>query len=110
MRKKRELEEIERKKEQDELDDALIKEAEIFDDETVLDVDTKIEIKRGKLNTEHLSTMRIKRWRLIDFKKVPRQYLLLDQVALNKIRKADEFNAVSLIDGIEYFVEEVPRL
>ena len=81
MRKKRELEEIERKKEQDELDDALIKEAEIYDDESVLDVNTKIEIKREKLNTQHLTTMRVKKWRLIDFHKVPKQYLLLDEVA-----------------------------
>ena len=110
MRKKRELEEIERAKEQRELDDALIKEAEIFDDESVLDVDTKVEIRRQKLDTQHLTTMRVKRWRLIDFDKVPREFLLLDEAALNKIRKADEFDAVSNIPGIEFYTDEVARL
>ncbi len=110
MRKKRELEEIERKKEQDELDDALIKEAEIFNDETVLDVDTKVEIRREKLDTTHLTTMRVKKWRIIDFDKVPRKFLLLDEVALNKLRKADAFDAKSDIPGIEFYTDEVPRL
>ena len=110
MRKKRELEVIERDKEQKELDDALITEAEIYNDETVLDTTQKIEIKRDKLDTTHLTTMRVKKWRLIDFDKVPRKYMLLDEVALNKIRKADEFDAKSNIPGIEFYVEERARL
>ena len=54
--------------------------------------------------------MRVKKWRLIDFDKVPRKYLLLDEVALNRIRKAGEFDDTSHIDGIEFFTDEVPRL
>jgi hypothetical protein len=109
MRQKRKLEEIEQAKEQKELDDALIKEAEVFNDESVLDDTAKVEIKRERLDTTHLTTMRVKRWRLIDFDKVPRKYLLLDEVALNKIRKADEFDAVSNIPGIEFYTDEVAR-
>ena len=109
MRKKRELEEIERKKEQAELDDALIKEAEIFNDESVLDVESKVEIRREKLHTEHLTTMRVKRWRIVDENKVPRKYLLLNDALITRIRKAGEFDAVSDIDGIEFFTDEVAR-
>ena len=54
--------------------------------------------------------MRVKKWRLVDFDKVPRKLLLLDEVALNKMRKAADFDATSYIDGIEFFVEEVARL
>ncbi len=110
MRKKRELEEIERKKEQEELDEALIKEAEIFDDETVLDATQEIQIKRQTLSTEHLTTMRVKKWRLIDIDKVPREYLTLNETLINGIRKERPFGAVSHIDGIEFYTDEVARL
>lgn len=109
MRKQRELEEIERKKEQTELDDALITEAEIYDDETVLDAEQKVEIKREKLRTEHITTMRVKKWKLIDIEKVPRIYLLLHDALITRIRKADGFDAVSKIDGIEFYTDEVAR-
>ena len=110
MRKKRELEEIERAKEQRELDDALIKEAEIFDDESVLDVDTKIEIKRERLDTQHLTTMRVKRWRITDLDLVPRRWLTLDEKTISLARKREGFDAVSNIPGIEFYTDEVARV
>ena len=110
IKKKRELEEVDRKKEQEELDEALIKEAEIFDDESVLDATQGIQIKRQRLDTEHLTTTRSKKWRIIDEDKIPRKYFVLNEVLINKIRKEDDFDAKSSIDGIEYYMEERPRL
>lgn len=103
---------MERKEEQDELEQQLITEAEIFDDESVLDNIPQTEIKRTKLSdkTSHLTSRREKRWRLVDFDKVPREYLFLNEKLINAVREQYGYTDESPIDGIEFFVENVAVL
>ncbi|MCP4394521.1 MAG: hypothetical protein GY804_09690 [Alphaproteobacteria bacterium] len=108
LKEKRKKQEEERQKEQKELEDAVINEAEMFDDESVLDNIPQVEIKRESLGdmSNTVTTARIKKWKVIDLEKVPRKYLMLDEKMINKIRKDYDFEDKSPIEGLEFYFEE----
>jgi hypothetical protein len=109
---KRKREEEEKAKEQKEMEDSLISEAEIFNDESVLDNIPQIEIKRESLGqmANTLTTARIKKWRVIDLDKVDRKYLIIDEQLMTRVRKDYDFEVKTQpINGIEFYYEETIR-
>jgi hypothetical protein len=112
LKEKRRKEEEEKAKEQKEMEDSLISEAEIFNDETVLDNIPQIEIKRESLGqmANTLTTARIKKWRVIDLDKVDRKYLIIDEQMISRLRKDYDFEVIQQpINGIEFYYEETIR-
>lgn len=111
LREKREREEEQKKKEQQELEDSLLNEAEIFEDESVLDNIPEIEIKTTGLGqvSANITTMKLKKWRVVDFDKIDRKYLIVDEELINRLRKEADFDDKSPIEGIEYYVAETIR-
>lgn len=97
-------------KEQKELEDSLLAEAEMFNDESVLDNIPKVEFKQDKIAENNLTTVRTKKWRIINIDKVPRKFLVLDEKLINTIRKDYDYEDKSIIDGIEFYFEETVRI
>lgn len=95
--------------EQKELEDAMLDEAELFDDESVLDNIPQIEFRQTKI-AETLTTVRTKKWKVVDLDKVPRKYLVVDEKLINNVRKDYDFEDKSPIDGIEFYFEEGVRV
>ena len=104
LTEQRQKQEEQRKKEQREMEDSIISEAEIFNDESVLDNIPKIEFKQTGLGdiSNNVTQTRSKTWSLIDLDKVPRQYLILDEKMISQIRKEYGFEAESPIEGIKF--------
>lgn len=106
------LAEIERKRkaiaaiEQKELEDAIINEAEMFNDESVLDNIPKIEFKHSKPESNHVTSVRVKKWRVVDFDKIDRKYLVVDAEMMDRLRKESDYDVTSQpIEGIEFYSE-----
>ena len=112
LREKREREEQQRFLEQKEMEDSIIEEAEMFDDETILDNIPQVEFKKETLGniSENITSVRKKEWRLVDINKVPVEYLVVNEKLLNELRKNYDFNDKSPIPGIEFFVTEQARI
>lgn len=104
----KDAQELQRKKEQKEHDDALIEEAILFDDEEVLETKQTIVIKKTKVSdtTTHIKSVRKKEWRVVDLTKVPPHYLMISDQAINAERMQQDFDAKSTIDGIEFYFSE----
>lgn len=100
----------EKAKEQKELEDAIIKEAEIFDDESILNNVPQIEFKKVKIAEENITTVRIKKWRVINIAKIPRDYFIVNEMQINAIRKEYDYEDKSPIEGIEFYYEENVRI
>lgn len=112
LREKRRKGEEERAREQKEMEESIISEAEIFNDESVLDSIPTIEIKRESLGqmTSTITTARIKRWRVVDLDKIDRRYLIVDEQMISRIRKDYDFEVIQQpINGIEFYYEESIR-
>ena len=112
LREKRRKEEEERAREQKEMEESIISEAEIFNDESVLDSIPTIEIKRESLGqmTSTITTARIKKWRVVDLDKIDRRYLIVDEQMISRIRKDYDFEVIQQpINGIEFYYEESTR-
>jgi len=103
--------EEQRQKEQREMEDSIITEAEIFEDESVLDNIPKIEFKTTGLGdiSSSVTTMRIKKWKVTDFDKIDRKYLIVDEALMTRLRKEEDFETQSPIEGIEYYFTETVR-
>jgi len=113
LKKKREAEEAERKREQEEMEQSALEEAELFEDETVLDEVPEVEIKREKVSdrSENLATTRKKMWKVTDFDKIPRKYLTINEALVNELRNRYDFEVKKQpIEGIEFFFEEKIRV
>jgi len=91
-------------KEQTELEDSILSEAELFNDESVLNNIPKVEFKTTGLGdiSSNVTQTRSKTWSLIDLDKVPRQYLILDEKMISQLRKDFGFEAESPIEGIKF--------
>ena len=91
-------------KEQTELEDSILSEAELFNDESVLNNVPKVEFKTTGLGdiSSNVTQTRSKTWSLIDLDKVPRQYLILDEKMISQLRKDFGFEAESPIEGIKF--------
>ena len=91
-------------KEQTELEDSILSEAELFNDESVLNNIPKVEFKTTGLGdiSSNVTQTRSKTWSLIDLDKVPRQYLILDEKMISQLRKDFDFEAESPIEGIKF--------
>ena len=112
LKEKRKKEEEEKAKEQKEMEESLLHEAEVFNDESVLDNIPQIEIKRESLGMQSntLTTMRVKKWRVIDLDKVDRKYLIIDEQLIARLRKDYDFEVKQQpINGIEFYYEETIR-
>ncbi|GJQ44038.1 MAG: hypothetical protein JETCAE03_35360 [Ignavibacteriaceae bacterium] len=112
LREKRRKEEEERAREQKEMEESIISEAEIFNDESVLDSIPTIEIERESLGqmTSTITTARIKKWRVVDLDKIDRRYLIVDEQMISRIRKDYDFEVIQQpINGIEFYYEESIR-
>lgn len=112
MEEKRREQEEQRLREQKELEDAILDEAEIFNDPSVIDNIPKIEFKNEGLGniSNNVTQMRVKKWRVNNIDEVPRQYLILDETLINKIRKDTDFEDKSNIPGIEFYFEYTTRI
>ena len=114
VRKRREAENLQAMEEQRELDDNIIKEAEIFNDESILDETQTVQIRKQKVSdkTEHIKTVRRKTWKVIDDEKIPRKYLMLNERLVTEERSKYDFEnkdkspIKSTIEGIEFTFEE----
>lgn len=109
LNEKKQAEAEQRAKEQKEYEDAVLEEAEMFSDTSVIDSmnDVKIETKSEKLGSisQFVTETRTKKWRLIDLDKVDRKYLILDEKLIDAVRKDHDFDSKSPIDGIEFYTE-----
>jgi len=113
IKKKRELEELQRAEDQKELEEAVIDEAEMFEDETVLDDIPKIEIRREGVGdtSQHLTTVRNKKWKITDFDKIPLKYLTVNEALVKEIRADFPFEVdAQPIRGIEFYFDETARI
>jgi hypothetical protein len=106
----RKKQEEERLKEQKELEEAILNEAEMFNDLSVIDEMPQVEFRKETLKTEDLTTVRIKKWRVIDFDKIDRKYLVINEELINQVRKDAGFEDKSGIEGIEFYYEETIRI
>ena len=113
IKKKRELEELQRAEDQKELEEAVIDEAEIYNDETVLDNIPKIEIRRegvGDISSD-ITTARQKIWKIIDIDLIPKEYLAPAEGLINATRKRYDFIVEKQpIPGIEFTYTETARV
>lgn len=101
----------EQEREQKELEEQIEKEKEIFgDDESNATIVPTVEIKSQKLSdrTQHMTTMRLKKWRVTDIDKVPREYLNIDEQKLNALRKTFGYEVDSPIPGVEFYTLNKP--
>lgn len=110
LREIRRRQEEQKKQEQKELEDSILNEAEMFNDVSVIDTIPQIEFKTEKLKTDSLTTVRTKKWRVVDLDKIDRKYLILDEKLIDKIRKDYDFDDKSPIEGIEFFTDETVRV
>lgn len=107
----RQRQEAQRLAEQKELEDAVLDEAEMFNDPSVIDNIPQVEFKQQKLATDNLTTQRKKTWRVIDIDKVDRKYLIIDEKMIDNLRKAYDFEVKEQpINGIEFYYEETIRI
>lgn len=97
-------------KEQKELEEALLDEAEMFNDESVLDNIPKVEFKQTKIAENNLTTVRTKKWKVTDIDKVPRKFLIVDEKLINTMRKDYDYEDKSPIEGIEFYFDETVRI
>ena len=65
--------------------------------------------KLSDSNSFGVSTSRTKIWRVIDLSKVPLEFLTVDEKKVDSIRKGYDFEEVSPIEGIEFYVEKSIR-
>jgi len=109
LKKKRQLEEEIKAQEQKELEDQILNEAEMFNDVSVIDEIPQVEFKKEKVSetSEFLQTQRVKKWKLADIDKVPRQFMIVNEALIDEIRKKSDFEDKSHIDGIEFYFDEV---
>jgi len=107
----RQRQEAQRLSEQKELEDAVLFEAEMFNDLSVIDNIPQIEFKQQKLATDNLTTQRKKTWKVIDKEKVDRKYLIIDEKMVDNLRKTYDFEVKEQpIEGIEFTFEETIRI
>lgn len=52
-----------------------------------------------------ISSTRYKKWEITDFDKIPREYLVVDTVKMNNVRKTFDYKDESPIPGIKFTVE-----
>lgn len=98
-------------KEQRELEDAVLDEAEMFNDLSVIDNIPQVEFKQQKLATDNLTTQRKKTWKVIDLDKVDRKYLIVDEKMIDTLRKDYDFEVKEQpIAGIEFTFDETVRV
>ncbi len=66
---------------------------------------TEVERPENEVATDSgtLKFRTVKKWKVIDIKKVPTEYLIVDDHLVNQARKAD-----APIPGIEYYEEQMP--
>lgn len=111
LREVRQRQEAQRLAEQKELEDAVLDEAEMFNDVSVIDNIPQVEFKQQKLATDNLTTQRKKTWKVIDLDKVDRKYLMIDEKMIDALRKAYDFEVKEQpIAGIEFTFEESVRI
>lgn len=63
-------------------------------------------VKLSSKNSSGLSTTRLKRFEVIDFNLIPKEYLMIDETKINLERKKHDFEAVSTIPGIKFTFTE----
>lgn len=111
LREIRARQEAERLKEQKELEDAVLDEAEMFNDPSVIDNIPQVEYKQQKVQSENLTTVRNKKWRVIDIDLVPKEYLTINEDLINQLRKNYDFEVKPQpIAGIEFYFDETVRV
>ena len=111
LREVRQRQGAQRLAEQKELEDAVLDEAEMFNDVSVIDNIPQVEFKQQKLATDNLTTQRKKTWKVIDLDKVDRKYLMIDEKMIDALRKAYDFEVKEQpIAGIEFTFEESVRI
>lgn len=112
LKKKRQLEEERKAQEQKELEDSILNEAEIFNDESVIDEIPDIQFKKEKVSetTQNLQTQRVKRWKVTDEEKIPRKYLTINEKLVDEVRKKHDFEDKSPIAGIDFYFDEVIKV
>lgn len=106
----RRRQEEQKKQEQKELEEALLDEAEMFDDVSVLDNIPKIEFKQAKIAENNITTVRTKKWRVSNIDLIPRKFLIPDEKLINTMRKDFDYEDKSPIEGIEFYFEENVRI
>lgn len=57
-------------------------------------------------NSSGVGTMRVPKWEVVDFSRVPDEYKIINEKLLNSIRKVAGTEAVSNIPGIRFYFEE----
>ena len=104
----KDAQELQRKKEQAELEESLLDEAIAFDDEQVLETKQTIIIKKAKVSdsTTHIKSDRKKTWKIIDDRKIPEKFWMVCDRAITTERMLWDFDAKSTIEGIEFTFEE----
>lgn len=78
-------------------------------DQPAIIVETIIPQFKVSNQTAFITTAVIKKWRLININLVPRNYFLLDELAINAVRRGSNATDVSLIPGIEFYTEDSVR-
>ena len=92
-------------------EDAVLDEALMFNDPSVIDTIPQVEFKQEKLKTDNLTTQRSKKWKLIDIDKVNRKYMIIDEKMIDALRKAYDFEVTEQpIEGIEFYSDETIRI
>jgi hypothetical protein len=110
LREIRERQEQERLAEQKELEDTILDEAEMFNDITVIDQIPQVEFKQQKVQSDNLTTVRTKKWRITDFDAIPKEYLTVNDLLVNELRKDYDFESKSPINGIAFYFDENLRV
>ncbi len=103
-RKQREAEEINRQKEELARREAAFKDGEVTINTEPVAVPPAI--KRVRAETGSMSTMKIRKYRVVDFAKLPDQYKIENSALLNKVTKA----GIHDILGVEFYFETTLRV
>lgn len=78
-------------------------------DEPAIVVETVIPDYKVSQNTAYITTAKLKKWRVTDLTLIPHSYFILNETAINTIRRLSKPEDISSIPGIEYYTEDSLR-
>lgn len=78
-------------------------------DEPAIIVETVIPDYKVSQNTAYITTAQLKKWRVTDISLIPHRYFILDETAINALRRVSKPEDISSIPGIEFYTEDSLR-